>query len=459
MKTIDSIYGDTTGTLLMKMKKSGERDVEKISAAMDALRQKQIKEGIFSFDCFTSQGSDTQSQMAIVPDGETRDCSIWSINHYLGLNRHPHVIERSIAAVREFGTGCGTSAISGGMSALHKQIELKLQSWFNAESVMLFPTGFTANMGLLAGICQAGDHVLIDDESHASIRDGIRLSSTRQWVSFEHNSMADLERKLIAAREAGGGKIVVVVESVYSMSGDICPMKELVALKDRHDFLLMVDEAHSFGLYGEHGKGLCQQEGVLDKVDFLTSTFSKATASIGGFVAMQSKYTSYLQWSANAFAFQACFSPADAGTILAAMEVLENDTSPIERLHANNRYMRGRLRAIGFDLGRSESPVIPIYIPNTTKLMKTCFELFKRGVFSVPIAYPMVREHEGRIRFIVNANHSRRQIDHTVDVLGQLAQEYGLTPSQTPTPTAAPPAERRAAVAEELADAGAALAC
>jgi glycine C-acetyltransferase len=295
---------------------------------------------------------------------------------------------------------------------------------------MLFPTGFTANMGLLAAICQAGDHVLIDDESHASIRDGIRLSPARKWVSFAHNSMADIEAKLIAARDSGSGRCIVVVESAYSMSGDICPLKQLVALKDKYEFLLMVDEAHSFGLYGEHGAGLCQQEGVLDKVDFLTSTFSKATASIGGFVATKSRYVSYLQWSSNAFAFQACFSPADAGTILAAMEVLETDDTIVARLHANNRYMRQRLLAIGFDLGHSESPIIPVYIPNTQKLMRVCFELFKGGVFSVPIGYPMVREHEGRIRFIVNANHTKAQIDATCDLLATMAQRYELLADQ-----------------------------
>lgn len=426
----NDIYGDTTGTLLMKFKRDGERDIELISTAMEDLRQKQIAEGIFSFDCFTDRGSDTQSRLALEHGGESRECSIWSVNHYLGLNRHPYVIQKSSEALHAFGTGCGTSAISGGMNALHKQIEHKLQQWLSAEAIMLFPTGFTANMGLLAAICQAGDHVLIDDESHASIRDGIRLSPARKWVSFAHNSIADIEAKLIAARDSGSGRSIVVVESAYSMSGDICPLKQLVALKDKYEFLLMVDEAHSFGLYGEHGAGLCQQEGVLDKVDFLTSTFSKATASIGGFVATKSRYVSYLQWSSNAFAFQACFSPADAGTILAAMEVLETDDSIVARLHANNRYMRQRLKAIGFDLGHSESPIIPVYIPNTQKLMRVCFELFKGGVFSVPIGYPMVREHEGRIRFIVNANHTRAQIDATCDLLGKLAASYDLLSDQ-----------------------------
>lgn len=424
--TNEHLYTDTTGTLLMKLKRGGERDIEKISFAMDELRQQQIDAGIFSFDCFTDKGSDTQSNLSIKLEDSRHECSIWSINHYLGLNRHPYVIEESIKAIREYGTGCGTSAISGGMNILHKRIEAKLRDWFACESIILFPTGFTANMGLLAAICQENDNVLIDDESHASIRDGIRLSPAKRWTTFTHNSIEDIERKLKAARDSGTGKSIVVVESAYSMSGDICPLKDLASLKNKYDFMLVVDEAHSFGLYGDHGKGLCQQQGVLDKVDFLTSTFSKATASIGGFVATKSKYVSYLQWSANAYAFQACFTPADAATILAALHVIENEPQIIERLHANNKYMRSKLQEKGFNLGHSQSPVIPVYIPDTKKLMQVCFELFKQGVFSVPIAYPMVRENEGRIRFIVNANHSKSQIDHTVRLLSELADKYGL---------------------------------
>lgn len=428
---MENIYADTTGTLLMKMKKGGVTDIDKLSEAMDSLRRKQLDNGIYSFDSFSDKGSDAYAGMAAALGEENRDCSVWSINHYLGLNRHPDVIEASVNAVREYGTGCGTSAISGGMNTLHKKIEHKLCQWTGKQGIMLFPTGFTANLGVIGAICQAGDHVLIDGESHASIRDGVRVSRAKRWMEFEHNSMEDVENKLRAASGSGSGRIIVVVESVYSMSGDICPLQQLVALKDRFNFLLVVDEAHSFGLYGAHGQGLCHQLGVLDRVDFVTSTFSKATASIGGFVATEAKYISYFQWGINAFAFQACFSPADAATTLAAMEVLEREPEIIQDLHKKNGYMRSRLRAAGFDLGSSQSPIVPIYIPDTGKLLKTCFEAFRRGVFSVPIAHPMVRAHEGRIRFIVNARHSLEQIDETVEVLVDLADKYDLLADQS----------------------------
>lgn len=414
----------------MKLKKSGVTDIEQLSSAMDSLRRKQLDGGIYSFDNFTEKGSDAFARMSAGLGDEKKGCTVWSVNHYLGLNRHPDVIEAAIRAVQEYGTGCGTSAISGGMNTLHKKIENKLRQWLGKDGIMLFPTGFTANLGVIGAICQADDHVLIDGESHASIRDGVRLSRARRWIEFEHNSIEDIERKLKTASESGQGKIVVVVESAYSMSGDICPLQKLVRLKDRYDFLLVVDEAHSFGLYGEHGQGLCHQLGVLDRVDFLISTFSKATASIGGFVATDARYVSYFQWGINVFAFQACFSPADAATILAAMEVLEREPEIIRDLHNKNGYMRTRLRSEGFDLGESQSPIIPVYIPDTEKLLKTCFEAYKRGVFSVPIAHPMVRAHEGRIRFIVNARHTLAQIDETVDVLVDLAAKYDLLADQ-----------------------------
>lgn len=434
---MESIYKDTPGTLLMKMKKSGVTDIGQMAEVMDELRKKQIGSGIYGFDNFSEKGSDAFAKMSSVLDGETKSCSVWSVNHYLGLNRHPYVIEAAINAVKEYGTGCGTSAISGGMNSLHKKIEQKLTQWTGKAGIMLFPTGFTANLGVIGAICQADDHVLIDSESHASIRDGVRISRASRWIEFEHNSIVDIERKLKIATESGKGKVIVIVESAYSMSGDICPLQQLVKLKDHYEFLLVVDEAHSFGLYSDHGQGLCHQLGVLDKVDFLISTFSKATASIGGFVATEPKYVSYFQWGVNAFAFQACFSPADAATILAAMEVLEREPNIIQDLHDKNNYMRARLRLEGFDLGMSQSPIIPIYIPNTEKLLKTCFDAYKLGVFSVPIAYPMVRAHEGRIRFIVNARHTHEQIDQTVAVLAKLAERYDLLlDQQMPMPLA-----------------------
>ena len=427
--THNDTYANTLGTLLLNMRRKGISDVDAWADAMHDLRQRQLAEGIFSYDFFTKTGSDASSPMCVALGQPSKDCTIWSINHYLGLNRHPDVVEKVVETVRAFGTGSGTSAMSGGMNSLHRCIEEKLRQWLGKSGVMLFPTGYSANMGLLAALCQTDDHVLIDEESHASVRDGVRLSQARRAIPFRHNSIEDVEKRLDVASKQGRGKIIVVVEGAYSMSGDLCPLREFVKLKERYDFRLIVDEAHSFGIYG-HGRGLCYREGVIDQVDVITSTFSKATASIGGFVATDPKLVSYLQWAAACYGFQACFPPGDAAAILAAMDVIERDPGIAAELHEKNQYMRAKLVAAGFDLGASESPIIPVYVSRTDKLLRVCFELFKNGVFSVPLTTPVVNEHEGRIRFIVNVRHTYDQIDSTVATLTRLAEKYGLFADQ-----------------------------
>ena len=419
-------YANTLGTLLLTMRRKGISDVDVLCDAMHDLRQEQLAEGIFSYDFFTKFGSDASSPMCVGLGQPPKECTIWSINHYLGLNRHPYVIEKVVEAVRNFGTGSGTSAMSGGTNSLHRTIEEKLRERLGKKGVMLFPTGYSANMGLLAALCQADDHVFIDEESHASIRDGVRLSLARRAVFFQHNSISDLESKLAAAERQGRGKAIVVVEGAYSMSGDLCPLRDFVKLKDRYNFLLIVDEAHSFGLYGEVGRGLCHAEGVIEQIDVVTSTFSKATASLGGFVATHPKLISYLQWTAASYGFQACFTPADAAAVLASMEVIEREPGIAAELHQKNQYMRNQLVQRGFDLRRSQSPIIPVYVNRTDKLLKICFELFKAGVFSVPLTTPVVTENEGRIRFIVNVRHTYDQIDKTVSLLHQMAEQYDL---------------------------------
>jgi len=427
---LNGIYDDTLGTLLLKMRRAGVGSVAEFSEAMHHLRRQQLVEGIFSHAYCTSSGSDAQSYLGCVAGHAPKDCIIWSINHYLGLNRHPYVIDKVIEAVKLFGTGSGTSAMSGGKNSLHYRIEEKVREWMGKDGVILFPTGYSANLGLMSALCQANDHVLIDEESHASIRDGVRLSQARRAIPFAHNSVADLERRLALAARQNKGKIIVVVESAYSMSGDICPLRNIVALKDRYDFFLVVDEAHSFGIYGESGRGICFREGVVDRVDAITSTFSKATAAIGGFVATDAKLVSYLQWAASSYSFQACFPPGDSAAILASMEVIEQDPGIAAQLHDKNRYMRSRLRESGFDLGTSETPIIPIYVNVTSKLLRICFELFKEGIFSVPVTTPVVEAHEGRIRFILNVRHTYEHIDKTVTLLNTMARKYDLYSDQ-----------------------------
>lgn len=324
----------------------------------------------------------------------------------------------------EYGTGSGTSALSGGMSTLHKLLEQKLQQLIGKESVLLFPTGFTTNLGCLSALPGKKDLIIFDRECHASIIDGVKLSG-KKWVTFKHNNLRDLEQKL-SKYSCEYQNIFVVVESAYSMSGDLAPLQGIVALKQKYKFLVYVDEAHTFGIYGKNGAGYCEHLGIVEEIDFIAATLSKATASIGGFVALKSKYVPLLHWRATTYTFQACLTPGDAAAILASLEEIENDPAIIESLHKNNQYMRRRLKSAGFDLGTSASPIIPIFISDVEKLQAFNKELYSRGIFSVSIFYPVVKPHEGRIRFVVSAAHTIEQIDTTVNILHELGLKYGV---------------------------------
>jgi glycine C-acetyltransferase len=408
---------------MKQLESQGITDIETICDHLYDHHTRQIELGLYSNGRYTQSGSDVQAKV-ISQSGTTDECILWCINHYLGLNRNQNVINKVCQAVQEYGTGCGTSALSGGMSSLHKQVESKIKNLIGKESVLLFPTGYSANLGCLSAIPGKNDLIIFDRECHASIIDGVKLSG-KKWISFKHNDWQDLQKKLVKYRR-NHDNIFVVVESAYSMSGDVAPLREIINLKEKYKFLLYVDEAHTFGIYGKNGAGYCSHLGVVEQVDFIAATLSKATASIGGFVATKSKYIPLIQWRANSYTFQACLTPGDAAAILASLEEIENNPQLIASLHEKNQYMRQRLTSLGFNLGQSVSPIIPVFIPDQEKLLSFNKELYEQGIFSVSIFYPVVKPHEGRIRFILSAAHTKEQIDKTVDALYELKNKYGI---------------------------------
>lgn len=402
----------------------GITDVGVIAEIMDTAKKAQINNKAYPFERYTEFGSNTHGSVISEFSGESKHCILWCINHYLGLNRNPDVIAKVCAAVMKYGTGSGTSAFSGGSNSLHIEIQNRIKKMTGKESVLIFPTGYSANLGAISAIMGKNDLALFDRECHASIIDGIKLSK-RKMLSFKHNDVQDLEKKLL---EHSGRfeNIHVIAESAYSMSGDLCPIKAITSLKEKYKFYLYIDEAHTFGIYGDQGRGYCYEQGVIEQVDFVMSTFSKATASIGGFIATKEKFKTLIEWSSNAVMFQACFTPADAAAILASLDEIENNPALIATLHKNNKYMRSKLNAVGFNLGESKSPVIPIFIRDYKTLLKISQELYNEGVFSIAVVYPAVSMDQGRIRFIVNSSHTFEQIDTTVNLLEKLAMKYDL---------------------------------
>lgn len=416
------------GNVMRKLVDENVTDFNDIADAMQKLKDMQNREGLYSNDRFTETGSDSQAVVITEENGKRKECILWCINHYLGLNRNPRVIARSKEIIEKFGTGSGTSAMSGGMSSLHKEIEKRINAMVGKERTLLFPTGYSANLGAISAIPGKNDLILFDHQSHASIIDGCRLSG-KEWLAFKHNNVADLESKL-QRMQGKFQNILVVVESAYSMSGDLCPLREIVALKKKYKFYLYVDEAHSFGFYGEGGRGYCHEQGVTDDVDFIMSTLSKSTASIGGFVATKQKYCTLMSWHANAYIFQACISPADAGAILGSLDEIQSDPGLIRGLHEKTAYFRKKLIAAGFDLGTSQSPIIPIYVRDMKTLLAFGRGLYENGVFSVTIAFPAVKLSEGRLRFITNASHTYPQIDKTLEILTNVGSSLGIVPGK-----------------------------
>ena len=402
----------------------GITSFEAIAEALHQQKQRQRQLGVYSQDRYTLEGSGCEATVISPSTGQSINCILWCINHYTGLNRNPRVIQKVADAVYQYGTGSGTSALSGGMSALHKDVEARLADLVGKERALLFPTGYTTNLGVISALPGRNDLLLFDREAHASMIDGVKLSG-RKFASFQHNSVTDLERKLKRYRDRYEN-IIVIVESAYSMSGDLAPLAEIVELKHRYNFHLYVDEAHTFGFYGDRGAGYCQQLGLTDEVDFIMSTLSKATASVGGFIACQEKYISLLEWSANPFIFQACLPPGDAAAILASLDELAENADLMSTLHTKNTYMRQHLKALGFDLGQSKSPIIPIFIEDAECLLNFNKDLFEHGVFSVSVVYPAVKPKEGRIRLILNASHTYEQINRTLEILEILGKKYRL---------------------------------
>lgn len=414
---------DQIGLIRKRCTDQGIVSVSEIADACEALRQKQVAAGLWCYENYTESGSHSEGMVKSAASSASRHSVIWSINHYLSLNRHPEVIQAAIQALQQYGTGCGTSAVCGGNNQLHIDLERRLADILRKEAAILFPTGYSANLGSISGLAKGGDcFVLFDRECHASIIDGFRLAGCK-FLPFRHNDMADLEEKL-RNHSQNYANVFVIVESVYSMSGEEAPLREIVQLKQRYPFYFFVDEAHAFGLYDVGG--LCRKLGVSDEVDFVMTTFSKSTASIGGVVATSRAFKSMLQVEASSHVFQATLTPPDAATILAALDVIEKTPELVQSLWDKTAYLRLAFARHGFDTGKGVSPIVPVYIRDSATLLEMGREMFKHGIFTTAITFPAVKHSEVRFRFIVNASHTYEQMDQTVAVMAELGKKFGV---------------------------------
>jgi len=366
-------------------------------------------------------GSGTRGMVGDAYNDEEQEAIIWTTNLYLGLNRDKKVIEEASTALARFGTGMGTSAAASGMTKQHLEFETEFADLVGKPSACLFPTGYTANVGAIAGILGKNDVVVIDQLCHASIVDGARLSGAT-IRTFQHNSPSDLEA-VLKSEVSPYHSILVVLEGVYSMGEGAAPVAEIVRMAKKYNALVLVDEAHSFGFYGESGAGICAAQGVTEEVDFIMTTLSKALGSLGGIVAASQEHVDLMKSSSRAYIFQASVSPADMAAALTALRRLRSDDALRERLWNTTRYMRKRFEDAGYDLGTGDGPIVTPHFSDKDKLYAIVQNLYKRGIQTSAVTYPIVESGRGRLRLICSAAHTLEDVDKTIEALIEAERE------------------------------------
>ena len=344
-------------------------------------------------------------------------------NNYLGLTTHPQVREAAIEAVRKYGTSCTGSRFLNGTLHLHKQLEEELADFVGKEAVLVFSTGYQTNLGTISSLVGKGDVVITDKEDHASIIDGCRLAYGKM-LRFRHNDMADLERVLEKC-DPDQGKLVVV-DGIFSMGGDIAPLPEIVPLCKKYAARLMVDDAHSVGVLGENGRGTAAHFGVTDDVDLIMGTFSKSFASLGGFIAGDEAVLHYIQHNARSLIFSASMPPASVAACLAALEVMRTDPELPKRLMAIADKMRRGYQALGYNIGDSETPVIPIMIGDDMPTFMMWRALFDAGVYTNAVIPPGVPPNKSLLRTSYMATHTDEQMDRVLALFEQVGKKVGV---------------------------------
>lgn len=344
-------------------------------------------------------------------------------NSYLGLTNHPKIKEAAKAAIQKYGTGCAGSRFLNGTLDIHLELEEALARLVNKEAVLLYSTGFQVNLGVISTLVGKGEYVLADKCDHASIVEGCQLS-LGELVRFAHKDMAALESRLQQI-DPGTGKLIVV-DGVFSMQGDIIQLPELCRLAGHYGAAVMVDDAHSIGVLGEKGAGTASHFGLTDQVQLIMGTFSKSLASLGGFIASDPETIDYLKHHSRPLVFSASMSPANVAAVMAALEIMRSEPERIAQLWHNTGRLKQGLVSQGFDLGASETPILPVYCGDMILAFKFSKRLEEEGVFVNPVVPPGVPPGQELIRVSLMATHTDSQIDFALDKFGMVGRELGL---------------------------------
>ncbi|RMG03910.1 MAG: pyridoxal phosphate-dependent aminotransferase family protein [Nitrospirae bacterium] len=343
-------------------------------------------------------------------------------NNYLGLTNDPRVKEAAIEAVKKYGTGCAGSRFLNGTLDIHVELEEKLARFMRKEAALVFSTGFQVNLGVISALAGKDDTIVIDKMNHASIIDGCRLSYA-EIKKFRHNDMADLERVL---SDISGRGILIVVDGVFSMEGDIINLPEVVALAKKYGARLMVDDAHGIGVLGATGRGTAEHFGLEDEVDLLMGTYSKSLASIGGFVAGDEEVIHYIKHFARSLIFSASPPPASVASVSKALDIIEEEPERIEQLWKNTNRMLKTFKELGFEVGPSQTPIIPIIVGQNETAFMMAMMLQEEGVFANVAVSPAVPEGKALIRTSYMATHTDEHLDIVTDAFKKVGKKMGL---------------------------------
>ncbi|MFN2581398.1 MAG: glycine C-acetyltransferase [Candidatus Dormibacteria bacterium] len=361
------------------------------------------------------------------PEVEIDDRPLISLssNNYLGLNTHPRLVSAAERAAAEWGAGTGAVRTIAGTRTLHEELEQRLATFKHTEAALTFQSGYTVNVGVLGSMLDSGDCVVSDKLNHASIIDGIRLTKADR-ILYEHTDVDDADRALKEARAKGYRRVLLVTDGVFSMDGDIAPLDQLVECAERYDAAVMVDDAHATGVLGRNGRGTTDHFNLHGRVALNIGTLSKAVGVVGGYVCASQTVRNHLIHKARPFLFSSSHPPAVVAACIAAVDVLETEPSLIDRLWENTRHFKHGLRELGFDIGRSETPITPVLCGEAPTAMRLSDMLFERGIFAQGIGFPTVPRGHARVRTIVTATHTREQLDRALEAFADAGRELQL---------------------------------
>jgi 8-amino-7-oxononanoate synthase len=367
-----------------------------------------MAKGVYPYFREIDSAQDTEVMM----DG--KKVLMFGSNSYMGLTHDQRIIDAAIAATRKYGTGCAGSRFLNGTLDLHVQLERELAEFVGKDEALVFPTGFTVNEGVIACLCDRNDYIICDDRDHASIVDGRRLSFATQ-LKYKHNDMEALERELQKCKPESVK--LIVVDGVFSMEGDLANLPEIVRLKEKYNASIMVDEAHGMGVFGKQGRGVCDHFGLADKVDLIMGTFSKSFASIGGFIAADKDTINWVRHNARSYIFQASNTPAATAAAMEALHIFKTEPERQANLWKVTNYALDSFRKAGFEIGETESPIIPLYVRDPEKTFMVTRMAFDEGIFINPVIPPACAPQDTLVRVALMATHTKEQVDTAVEKL------------------------------------------